>query len=270
MQFTKYRNLLLVFLMLPWLISFLVPVAVFWISIYWLKIDDGSTLNWILTIAANGLVLLLYFSVARRITSTAGRAIDDSRNNARDKKDAVSIGTKRHRIYLLSLFAVIIASLFYSLVCKLTNHPTGTGHLAIYYIFPFFLGPLSEEYLFRKAMHVYCKRNGIEHYLTFSAILFALIQGYDMTIASLVDLFITMAFAFFFLAIPYSLTLSLPGVIMVHIFWNAMLVLSPYLIMQVPAQSLFQYLIFIAIIFIVLCLLSLKTYRAAISHESDQ
>jgi len=266
MQFAGYRDLLLVFLILPWLINFLVPVAVFWISVYWLKIDDGSMLNWIITIAANGLVLLLYYYVARRIIGAARQMLDRSANVAVDIPKSTNIRTRRFHILMLPLFAVMLAALLESLVSRFTNHPPGRTFPLFYYAFPFFFGPLGEEYIFRKALHIYSQARNTGHYMLLSAIIFSLVQSYDITIASLIDFVITFSVAYFFLAVPYSISLSLFLVVIIHISWNAMLALSPYLVAQIPENRMFTYICLVSIMFMVLCFLSLKAYRADKFH----
>jgi membrane protease YdiL (CAAX protease family) len=227
-------------------------LPLFWIYASTFNIDNASTLSDIFTIGANGLAVLLYYYVARRIIDDAGQIIDKSANVVVDIQKSTDIRTRRFQMLMLSLLAVMAAALLGSLVSRFSNHPSDTTFPLFYYVVPFFFGPLSEEYLFRKALHIYSQATNTGHYLLFSAIIFSLIQGYDITIASLIGFVVTFSVAYFFLAIPYAITRSLPLVVIIHISWNAMLTLSPYLVARIPENHIFTFICLVSTMFTVL------------------
>lgn len=82
------------------------------------------------------------------------------------------------------------------------------------------IGPVIEEYLFRKVLYLYCTKYGIRRFVFLSALFFTLIHGYSVSMAAVVIFLGSFILAYFFLATLYSMYRIIYIPIQMHICWN--------------------------------------------------
>jgi len=128
----------------------------------------------------------------------------------------------KNNIFFISLigsFLLPFLKLYFHVILK-TPEPANEKSILYYIIIPFFLGPIIEEWFFRKTMYNYFKSNNIKWFAFLSALFFSIIHGYIINLYSLFSFLVSLIYAYFFLAKIYIFTKSTFVCILNHICYN--------------------------------------------------
>jgi len=128
--------------------------------------------------------------------------------------------SNRKDILLYSLASLALPMLVYSLqnILGVTEGQPSINPYQLPVVLA--IGPVIEEFLFRKILYIYCKKNDINRFVLLSSLFFTLIHGYSVSVVAVVMFLISFVLAYFFLATLYSMYRIIYIPIQMHICWN--------------------------------------------------
>ncbi len=188
-----YARLLPIYVLIPWLATFIIPLLFFFVaSPFFLTQAEagGDTASSKLAMGAANVILgaLIYFLISRWRLRKTGRYISLKHEIS---KEIHILKRSLGRFVPADVFLLItIVSL--SIVFPLLYLRLGQSAEAYYYVpmnlNALFLGPLSEEFLFRRTLYRDFKTTRLSGFCLSSALIFVLNHGYDFSYGSLVFL----------------------------------------------------------------------------------
>jgi membrane protease YdiL (CAAX protease family) len=218
---SAYGKALLLFLLIPWLIKFFIPM----VFTFPLSLGFGGTQpsRLFLNIYSTAVTLigeLCYLLLSKAIEQNMIRKEENpaEENQPKSLKKVYASGFKD--IVLYSLVSLTLPLLLYSL-----HELLGIAE-DLPKINPFFslvtlvVAPFIEEYLFRKVLYMYCKEYGIRRFVLLSALFFSLAHSYSFSVAGAILFVISYIYTYFFLATLYAMYQNIYIPIQMHICWN--------------------------------------------------
>ncbi|SLM18025.1 membrane hypothetical protein [uncultured spirochete] len=218
---SAYGKALLLFLLIPWLINFFVPVVfTFPLS---LGFGGAQPSRLFLNIYSTAVALIGEFCYL-----LLGKAIEQNmvckeenpaeEDQPKSLKKVYASGPKD--IVLYSLASLTLPLLLYSLDELLGIAGELPKINPIFSLAALVVAPVIEEYLFRKVLYMYCKEHGIQRFVLVSALIFSLIHGYSISVAGAIMFVVSYIHTYFFLATLYAMYRSIYIPIQMHICWN--------------------------------------------------
>lgn len=263
-----YVKLFFIFLFMPWLINALIPLLIFWVTVVWLKIDSDTTISSVMAIGATLAVLFCYYLIGKEIFEEKKPIFELIRSIRAEIKIAIYHLRRQPVVMILLLFGSFLLPQFYGLLEFLLHQQNAESSKSVFFLcIPFLIGPIIEEFLFRKALFEYCRSRKIKYYIFYSVIFFTLVHGYGFTIGSLFLILSRAIFTLFFLTIPYLLTSTLIVPIAVHIFWN----LSVFVIDSIDFSiSRMESIIIVLVYGIIIILISLYILKKYLVYQKKE
>jgi membrane protease YdiL (CAAX protease family) len=209
------------FLLIPWLINFFVPLSIFLpFSSTIEKTHPPAPQLKIMGAVLSLIVVLCYLLLGKYIEKKLRESDEssDEGNNAKSVKEICY--PKKGDLLLYSLASLALPLLVYCLQ-NILGVSEGQPSINLYQLpIALAIGPVIEEYLFRKILYFYCIKHGIHRFVFLSAVFFTLIHGYSISWAAAVLFLGTFVFAYFFLATLYVIYRSIYIPLQMHICWN--------------------------------------------------
>jgi hypothetical protein len=218
---SAYGKALLLFLLIPWLINFFVPLSIFLPLSSTIERTRPSTTQMNIMGAVLSLIVVLCYLLLGKYIQEGMRDADESpveRNDSKSVKEIYS--SKKGDLLLYSLASLALPVLVYCLqnIFGVTEGPPSINLYQLPVVLA--IGPVIEEYLFRKVLYLYCTKYGIRRFVFLSALFFTLIHGYSVSMAAVVIFLGSFILAYFFLATLYSMYRIIYIPIQMHICWN--------------------------------------------------
>jgi membrane protease YdiL (CAAX protease family) len=212
---------LLLFLLIPWLINFFVPVVfTFPLS---LGFGGAQPSRLFLNIYSTAVALIgefCYLLLGKAIEQNMIRQEENPAEEDQPKPLKKVYASGFRDIVLYSLASLTLPLLLYSLDKLLGIEGELPKINPFLSLAALVVAPVIEEYLFRKVLYMYCKEYGIRRFVLVSALFFSLIHGYSSSVAGVVMFLGTFIFVYFFLATLYVMYRSIYIPIQMHICWN--------------------------------------------------
>ncbi len=218
-----YWKAVLLFLLIPWLINFLIPV----LFAFPLSAGFGGTqpsklfLNIYSTaVALIGELCYLILGNGKAIEQNITRNEENSNEEKQPKSLKKVYASGLNDIVLYSLASLTLPFLLSSLheLFGFAGELPKTNPFNL--LAALVVAPVIEEYLFRKVLYMYCKEYGIRRFVLVSAIFFSLIHGYSFSVAGAVMFLVSYIHTYFFLATLYVVYQSIYIPLQMHICWN--------------------------------------------------
>ncbi len=218
---SAYGKALLLFLLIPWLINFFVPLSIFLPLSSTIERTHPSTAQMDILSAVLSLIVVLCYLFLGKYIQKEMRDTNESLVERSDSKSVKKIYcSNRKDILLYSLASLALPVLVYCLQ-NILGVAEGPSSINLYQLpVALAIGPVIEEYLFRKVLYFYCTKHGIRRFIFLSALFFTLIHGYSVSAAAVVMFLGRFIWAYFFLATLYSIYQCIYIPIQMHICWN--------------------------------------------------
>lgn len=265
-QTAAYWKMILFFLLLPWLINFFVPLSIFLPFSSSIERKHPSTTQMDIMGAVLSLIVVLCYLFLGKYIQKKMIDTDESPVERNDSKSVKKLYyPKRKDILLYSLASLALPVLVYSLQ-NILGVAEGQSSVNLYQL-PVVLaiGPVIEEFLFRKVFYIYCKKHDINKFVLLSSLFFTLIHGYSISVVAVVMFLIRFILAYFFLATLYSMYRIIYIPIQMHICWN----FSIFIIGMFHVDTLAPAVFFTISLFVLLYAIYriIKTKRLMIAKE---
>ncbi|MBP7263604.1 MAG: CPBP family intramembrane metalloprotease [Spirochaetia bacterium] len=237
-----YARLLPIYVLIPWLATFIIPLLFFFVaSPFFLTQAEarGDTASSKLAMDAANVILgaLIYFLIARWRLRKTGQYLSLKHEISREfhifKR---SLGRFVPADVFLLITIVSISIVFAFLYLRLGQSSEA------YYSVPMnlnalFLGPLSEEFLFRRTLFRDFKHMKLNGFCLSSALIFMLNHGYDFSVSALVYL-TQVFFVGLFAALLYEKSKSVFLASFFHIMSNATITIGMVFAGKLDVQNI--------------------------------